>query len=132
MKGGERERERVSFNMQIKHTTLFSLAKINHNWAGTHNHRGNLMTYFIFGSHTPNLSAPLPCVLLRVCSAFTDFSKKNKKSDYQRLSILTALCRANFFNTTFPLILIRIASPFTCWCVDFTFGSLHVLQMTEK
>lgn len=77
---GEREgeRETASFNMQIKYTTLFSLAKINHNWAGTHNHRGNLMTHFVFGSRTPNLSARLPCVLLCVYSTFTDSSKRIK------------------------------------------------------
>lgn len=56
----------LAFNMQIKCPTLFSSAKINHNWAGTHNHWGNLMTHFVFGSRTPNL-----------CS--------RAASDYQRL-----------------------------------------------
>lgn len=46
----EWESKRLSFNMQIKCSTLFSAAKINHNWAGMHNHRGNLMTHFVFGS----------------------------------------------------------------------------------
>lgn len=62
----EWESEGLSFNMQIKCPTLFSSAKINHNWAGTHNHWGNLMTHFVFGSRTPNL-----------CS--------RAASDYQRL-----------------------------------------------
>lgn len=50
--------------MQIKCTTLFSAVKINHNWAGMHNHRGNLMTHFVFGSQTPkSLLLPI-CVWL--------------------------------------------------------------------
>lgn len=57
----ERESERLSFNMQIKCTTLFSAAKINHNWAGMRNHRGNLMTHFVFGSETPE------SLLLSIC-----------------------------------------------------------------
>ncbi len=75
----DRKGERASFNMQIKYATLFSLAKINHNWAGTHNHKGNLMTHFVFGSRTPNPSAPLPCVLLCAYFAFTNFSERIKK-----------------------------------------------------
>lgn len=56
------QRKRASFNMQIKYAALFSLVKINHNWAGTHNHSGNLMTHFIFGSRSPNLPPALPGV----------------------------------------------------------------------
>lgn len=120
----EMERKRASFNMQIKYTTLFSLAKINHNWAGTHNHRGNLMTHFVFGSRNPNLCAPLPCVLLCVYTAFTDFSKRIK-SLIIKGSLLTAQHPAAFhfiflFTTSirypqlfFSLLLKRIACRFT-------------------
>ena len=63
---GERE---IEHPFTCKYTTLFSPAKINHNWAGTHNHRAHLMTHFIFGSHTSNLSRvhSSVCVCVRVC-----------------------------------------------------------------
>lgn len=83
----ERGRERKSFNMQIKCITLFSFVKINHKWAGTHNHRA-IWWAVLFLDHTPqNLSAPLSCVLLRV---YVDFREQIKTSNYQRLCMVTA------------------------------------------
>ena len=71
---GEREREiaserdrEIEHPFTCKYTTLFSPAKINHNWAGTHNHRAHLMTHFIFGSHTSNLSRVHSSVCVCVC-----------------------------------------------------------------
>lgn len=88
--------------MQIKCTTLFSFAKINHNWAGRHTHRGNLMTHFVFGSCTPNLSALLPCALLCVHTLHSlvsvkEYKKKKKKKNIWLSKVLCADSIASHF-----------------------------------
>lgn len=88
--------------MQIKCTTLFSFAKINHNWAGTHNHRGNLMTHFVFGSRSPNRSAVLLCALLCVHPAFTGFSK-GKTEKTKHLTIKGSLRWQHSISFYFPV-----------------------------
>ena len=116
--GAGREREHP---LTCKYPTLFSFAKINHNWAGTHNHRGNLMTHFIFGSSTPNsllsLSPPSPRFFLHDLHSPPDFLEKRKK---ERLSKLLHVDGTDYIGESFARIQLspgHIQWSIQCLCV---------------